>query len=581
MKKLIETVKKVKRGYWLVLFLFLTAFSINGDELLEIKKGLEIFGAIYRQVNRNYVESVDPEDLLQHSIKAMLEHLDPYTEYIPENEIEDFRQRYVKTQYSGIGARVILSDSGQVFIAEVFENGPAHQAGLSVGDEILAVDGRPLNTKEADEVSHLMKGISGTPVIVTVRKVENGVIDDRHIIRSEISQSNVSYATVFHGGVGYIKLDRFLADAADEVEKNLAMLEKKESLSGLILDLRDNGGGILQESVKIINLFVPKGVEVVKQSNERTHETISYITKRLPLVPDLPLVVLINENSASASEIVAGALQDLDRAVIVGQRSFGKGLVQQTFRLPYNNMVKITVAKYYTPSGRCIQALDYTHKDVDGQISKIDESLITAYKTRNGRSVYNGSGIFPDIWLEQNQKHELVDEVNRKLLVFKYANDFRKHHPRIANPSSFRLGDSTLQEFMSYLRRYPFDYRPITSKLIDQLDAAVDASGNEKLVDNEINALRLKLNKGIDQELKEQKEALKADLEEEIVSRYYFQRGKQAYRCIRDEQIAKAREMLSVDKRMVYHDILQGIGTYGSIGDPLPLVTNRHSYTQR
>ncbi|HEY1025786.1 MAG TPA: S41 family peptidase, partial [Sphingobacteriaceae bacterium] len=334
------------------------AFS---EDLFQVTKNLDIFASVYKELNINYVDDVNSSRLIKTGIDAMLEDLDPYTEYVQESDIEDYKMKYVSTQYGGIGATV-MNKGGKVIVTDPFLGFPAQKADVRAGDEIVSINGIPMKGKEGDQVSQMLKGPKGTPVKLLL--VREGIARpfEKNMMREEIRQPNVSYSGMLQGNVGYIKLDKFLENSGQEVRDALMTLRKND-LNGLVLDLRNNGGGILQEAVKIVNLFVDRDVLVVMQKGRNREKTISYKTQTAPVEPNLPLVVLVNSRSASASEIVAGSLQDLDRAVVIGQRSFGKGLVQQTFNLPYNSLVKVTVAKYYTPSGRCIQALDYTHRN--------------------------------------------------------------------------------------------------------------------------------------------------------------------------------------------------------------------------
>jgi carboxyl-terminal processing protease len=331
---------------------------------------------------------------------AMLQGLDPYTEFVPESEIEDYKLHYVSTQYGGIGASIFIRNK-KILVSGVFEGYPAQKADIRAGDELLQINGVSLAGKNNDQVSQLLKGSKGATVKLIVKRGD-GQPAEKLLTRDEIKQPNVSYYGMVDGNMGYIKLDRFLENSAQEVMDALIAV-KKNNPNGIILDLRSNGGGILQEAVKIVNLFVPKDVMVVSQKGKIKEKNYTWNTVSTPIAGELPLTVLVNNHSASASEIVAGALQDLDRAVIVGQRSYGKGLVQQTFPLEYNSLVKITIAKYYVPSGRCIQALDYTHRQDDGSVLKVADSLIHEFKTKNGRSVYDGSGIYPDLFIKQDK----------------------------------------------------------------------------------------------------------------------------------------------------------------------------------
>ena len=344
------------------------------DDLFQISKNLDVFASVYKEINLNYVDEVSPARLVKTGVDAMLDGLDPYTEFVPESEIEDYKLRYVSTQYGGIGA-TIFNKGKRVLISEVAEGFPAQKADIRPGDELLKINDIPLDDKSNEQVSQLMKGTKGVAIKLLTKREGTALPMTKDLIRDEIKQPNVSYYGMVGGNMGYIKLDKFLENSGQEVTDALVNL-KKNNPNGIILDLRSNGGGILQEAVKIVNLFVPKDVEVVSQKGKVKEKNYTYRTYNAPVEPNLPLVVLVNNHSASASEIVAGSLQDLDRAVIIGQRSYGKGLVQQTFSLPYNSLVKITIAKYYTPSGRCIQSLDYTHRKDDGTVDRVADSVM-------------------------------------------------------------------------------------------------------------------------------------------------------------------------------------------------------------
>ncbi|HEY0769877.1 MAG TPA: S41 family peptidase, partial [Sphingobacteriaceae bacterium] len=391
------------------------SFAVSED-LFQVSKNLDIFASVFKELNINYVDDVNSSKLIKTGIDAMLNDLDPYTEYVQESDIEDYRMKYVSTQYGGIGASVVTRNN-KVIITEPFEGFPAQKVDLRAGDEILEINGTPVKGKESEQVSQMLKGPKGTAVKLLISRTGNSKPFEKSMVREEIRQPNVSYYGMLGNNVGYIKLDKFLENSGQEVRDALLDL-RKNNLNGLVLDLRYNGGGILQEAVKIVNLFVEKDILVVVQKGRNQEKTINYKTTGSPVEPALPLVVLINSRSASASEIVAGSLQDLDRAVVIGQRSFGKGLVQQTFNLPYNSLVKVTVAKYYTPSGRCIQALDYTHRSSDGNVEKVADSLITEYKTKGGRLVYNGSGIYPDIFVKPLKYSQITQVLANKNFIF-------------------------------------------------------------------------------------------------------------------------------------------------------------------
>src|SRR5215217_2619244 len=443
----------IKKYRKIILSAGLLAFAIGTwsfkDDLFQISKNLEVFASLYKEVNVNYVDDINSAQMLKTGADAMLNGLDPYTEFVPESEIEDYKLHYVSTQYGGIGASIFIKDS-KVFVSSVFEAYPAQKADVRAGDQIISINDVPLQGKNNDQVSTLLKGSNGTAVKLVVKREGEAANLTKSVVRDEIKQPNVSYYGMVDGNMGYIKLDKFLENSGDEVASALIAL-KKNNPTGIILDLRSNGGGILQEAVKILNLFIPPGTEVVVQKGKLKEKSFNYKTMAPAVAPDLPLVVLINNRSASASEIVAGAVQDLDRGVVIGQRSYGKGLVQQTFPLPYNSLVKITITKYYVPSGRCIQELDYAHRKDDGSVLKVADSLIHEFKTKGGRSVYDNSGIYPDMALKQERFATITQTLIGKLLVFDYATKYRNAHPKVADAKSFTLTESEYSDFVKYL----------------------------------------------------------------------------------------------------------------------------------
>ncbi|OAQ37995.1 peptidase S41 [Pedobacter psychrophilus] len=536
-------------------------FSFKED-LFQISKNLDIFASVYKELNINYVDELSSAKLMRNGIDAMLDNLDPYTEFVPESEIEDYKMKYVSTQYGGIGAGVIHRD-GRVFISDPFEGYPAQKADIRAGDEVISIDNEKVLNKSNDQISQLLKGPKETPLKMVI--LRDGKTIDKLLNRAEISQPNVSYSGMLDGNIGYIKLDKFLENSGQEVKDALVNINKNNP-KGLILDLRYNGGGILQEAVKIVNLFVDRDVEVVVQKGKNPEKTIAYKTYINPLDPQIPLVVLVNSRSASASEIVAGSLQDLDRAVIIGQRSFGKGLVQQTFNLPYNSLVKITVAKYYTPSGRCIQALDYTHRNEDGSVDKIPDSLITAYKTKIGRSVYNGSGIYPDVYVEPYKFHQITQVLVSKYYVFDYATEFVKKHPSIAPAINFQLSDADYQNFVSYLEGKDYNYQTPTEQTLASLkdDAISDKKWEE--IKTEYDNLKAKVSYSKKKDLTEFKPEIKRVLESEITQRYYFENGKAQQAFQYDLELKKAKDLLINNTLMAA--VLKGDGNYKTIGKP-------------
>jgi carboxyl-terminal processing protease len=551
---------KLSISIGLIAFAVIT-FSFKED-LFQISKNLDIFASVYKELNINYVDELSSAKLMRNGIDAMLDNLDPYTEFVPESEIEDYKMKYVSTQYGGIGAGVIHRN-GRVFISDPFEGYPAQKADIRAGDEVISIDNEKVLNKSNEQISQLLKGPKETPLKIVV--LRDGKTIDKLLNRAEISQPNVSYSGMLDGNIGYIKLDKFLENSGQEVKDALVNINKNNP-KGLILDLRYNGGGILQEAVKIVNLFVDRDVEIVVQKGKNPEKTIAYKTYINPLDPQIPLVVLVNSRSASASEIVAGSLQDLDRAVIIGQRSFGKGLVQQTFNLPYNSLVKITVAKYYTPSGRCIQALDYTHRNEDGSVDKVPDSLMTAYKTKIGRSVYNGSGIYPDVYVEPYKFHQITQVLVTKYYIFDYATEFVKKHPTIAPANNFQMSDADYQNFTSYLDGKDYNYETPTEQTM--LDLKKDAVRDKKWdeIKTEYETLKAKVSYSKKNDLTQFKPEIKRVLESEITQRYYFEKGKAQQAFQYDLELKKAKDLLMNNTLMAA--VLKGDGNYKTIGKP-------------
>ncbi len=568
MGALVKTYKKLIISGGIVL-LAITTWSFS-DDLFQISKNLEVFVSLYKEINVNYVDDINSSKMIKTGADAMLDGLDPYTEFVPESEIEDYKLHYVSTQYGGIGASIFIRNK-KILVSDVFEGYPAQKADIHPGDELLQINGVSLLGKNNDQVSQLLKGSKGATVKLLVKRGDAQPAE-KLLTRDEIKQPNVSYYGMVDGNMGYIKLDRFLENSAQEVMDALIAL-KKNNPNGIILDLRSNGGGILQESVKIINLFVPKDVTVVSQKGKIKEKNYTYTTVSTPLAGELPLTVLVNNHSASASEIVAGALQDLDRAVIIGQRSYGKGLVQQTFPLEYNSLVKITIAKYYVPSGRCIQALDYTHRQDDGSVLKVADSLIHEFKTKNGRSVYDGSGIYPDLFIKQDKYATVTQALISKLLLFDYATKYREVHPKIADAASFKLTDAEYDDFTKFLATKNYTYSTPAEKVLDNLKTEATNEKEFKEIQTEYDILKAKLLNSKKNDLQIHKDEIKPLLENEIVSRYYFEKGRSINSFRYDKELASAVKTMQ-DKTQLAA-ILKGDGAYKVIGKPVLAMTDK------
>lgn len=544
-----------------LIFIGIFSFSFRED-LFQASKNLDIFSALYKELNVNYVDEINSSQLMKTGIVAMLASLDPYTEFVPESEIEDYKMKYVSTQYGGIGT-LTFSRGGKFIISETLQGFPAEKTDIRAGDEILEINGISLKGKDYDQVSQLLKGPKSTALKLLIKRYGENIT--KSLNREEITQPNVSYYAMMDNNIGYIKLDKFLEGSAKEVQDALVALQKNNP-SGIILDLRSNGGGILQEAVKIVNLFIDPNVTVVTQKGKNVDKTIPYKTFSQPLAPTTPLAVLINNRAASASEIVAGSLQDLDRAVIIGQRSYGKGLVQQTFELPYSTLVKVTVAKYYTPSGRCIQALDYTHRNADGTVEKVSDSLITEYKTKGNRSVYDGSGIYPDVLVPAAKLSPISQTLLSRFYIFDYATLYRKQKASIPDPKIFKLSDAEYADFVNYLSDKDYNYNTRTERLLKDFEAEAEKEQKMSEIKSEYEALKNKVSVSKKNDLIQFKEEIRRLLENEIASRYYFQKGRLENAFSYDEDLKKAFNILG--NTSLLSSILQGSGSYKSIGKP-------------
>ncbi len=528
------------------------------DNDFEFGKNLDIFASLFRELSIYYVDETDPGKLIESGIDGMLESLDPYTTFIPESEMENHRFA-ITGQYGGIGS-LIRKRGDQVLVAEPYEGFPAEKAGLLAGDIILKVDGKEISGKNTSEVSKVLKGQPGTIVKLLIKREDKEDPFEAVITREEIKIKSVPYYGILEDGIGYIKLNNFTSKALSEVKAALNKLREDNDLNGLIFDLRGNPGGLLRESVNIVNLFVEKGEEIVSTRGKLENLAKVHRAINAPVDTQVPLVVLVNRNSASASEIVAGAIQDLDRGVIVGQKTFGKGLVQQTIKLTYNTQLKVTTAKYYIPSGRCIQALDYSHRNDDGSVGKVPDSLMTEFKTKNGRVVFDGGGIEPGVKTERQKRSNIAARLMSKMLIFDYANLYRRNHDKISSARDFKFTDDDYADFVSFLKDKDYDY---TTKSERKLEELKKIAQKEKYFENakvEYEALEKKLTHSNEEDLVKFKDEVIRLLEGEIAVRYYFQQGRIEAALVEDTDVLKALEVLKDEAW--YASILEG--TYES-----------------
>ena len=516
------------------------------DNYFEISKNLDIFGKLYREINSLYVDDTDPSELMRVGIDAMLNSLDPYTNYISEEEVDEYR--FMSTgQYGGIGALVGKREE-QFVVLEPYENYPAQVAGLRAGDVLKSIDGQDINgtDMEVSDVRGLLRGEKGKPVVLEVIREGETQPLRMEMTRDRIKVDNVPFYGMVNDKVGYISLTGFTQDAGKEVqEASLALVKQNPGLQGIILDLRNNPGGRLDEAVNVANVFLPQN-EVIVETRGRLEESFQvHRTRRVPVDTEIPLAVLVNGGSASASEIVAGSIQDLDRGVVVGQQSFGKGLVQKIRPLSFNTQLKVTTAKYYTPSGRCIQAIRYTHKQANGGRVRIPDSLRNEFKTKNGRTVYDGGGIQPDFSVSQNQFQTVTQELADQGLIFDFATRFFSQNQSIVAAQEFQIDESTYQEFKAFVREKGFDFETDADRQLEFLAKVVNEEAYESYLSEDLQALDRKLESLKDKDLDHHKAEIKRLLRQEIISRYYFRKGTIEASFADDEDILKAVKVLS------------------------------------
>lgn len=509
------------------------------QDYFEMNKAIEIFGSVFKNLHSNYVDDLNSGDLVKTAIDAMLAKLDPYTVYYPESDMENVKMQLFG-QYGGIGS-LIHKQKDHVFISEPYENLPAHKSGLKAGDIILSIDGESCIGKTTSEVSERLRGQAGTTIELTLER--DGKQFTKTLKREEIQLPNVSYSGMLDENVGYIKLTEFTKDAGRNVLQAYKKLEA-QGAKYLILDLRDNGGGLLNEAVNIVNLFIEKGNVVVSKKAKSIEKSTSFKTTMKAAAPNIPLVVMINPFSASASEIVAGSLQDFDRAVVIGQRSFGKGLVQTIIPLVYNSQMKVTESKYYIPSGRCIQAIDYSHRNENGMAEKIPDSLKTAYKTKNGRTVYAGSGIEPDVSLEPYTPSNIAISLMGNFHCFNYANKFEKEHPSILPASEFEITDDMYEDFVLFLKDKDYHYVTSSEKGIESLISNAQKEQMNSETIKQMNDLKQRIIEDKKNDIYKFKDEIKLLLLDEIIKRYYYQKGSIEASLKHDKEVKRAIEIL-------------------------------------
>jgi carboxyl-terminal processing protease len=499
---------------------------------------VEIQNSILKEINTSYVDSLAVDRIFRAGIDKMLENIDPYTTYIPEEENEDLQMLVSKT-YGGIGAVIHKKKDSNVIINEPYANSPAARAGLVCGDEILEVDGVSVKGLDSKQSTDRMKGKPGTTVVFKVKKVRTGDTLDVPVVRERIHLPDVEYAGMLDDTTGYILQSGFTENVSADIKANVIKL-KEQGMKRLVLDLRGNGGGLLDEAVSIVSLFVPKGSLVVTAKGKTPQSYREYRTKTEPLDTLMPVIVMVDSGSASASEIVSGALQDLDRGVIMGRRTYGKGLVQTIRPVAYNGQVKITTAKYYTPSGRCVQAIDYSNRGEDGSVGHIPDSLTNEFKTLKGRTVRDGGGITPDVDVPFKGYSRLVYSLVMSGVVDTYVLEFVKTHPQIAALDKFEITDEIFDDFVEYAKTQTFDYRSSAKTFFDEMKKELEKDGLAETMSEELKALEKVLEMDKEKFIRLKKNEIIPFIEEEIVVRYYYQEAGVKVRLKYDQQLKDA-----------------------------------------
>ncbi len=525
--------------------------STDYNKYFEISKNLEIFANIYKELNTSYVDEIDPAKLMRTGVDAMLKSLDPYTNYISESEIAGFKLQ-VTGRYGGIGASIRkLKDRDYVVITEPYEGFPAEKAGLQAGDEIISIAGKSAKGKTTKEVSDILKGAPGDEVSITVRRPGTSKDFDVKLKRQEVKIPNVPYSGMLDDGTAYVALTTFTQRAGANVADAIEKLKKDNDVKSIVLDLRGNGGGLLKEAVNLSNVFVDKGEEVVTTRSRNVENDRSFRTLNKPLDLETPVAVLIDGSSASASEIVSGVIQDLDRGVLVGQESFGKGLVQNTRQVGYNSKLKLTTAKYYIPSGRCIQAVNYK----DGKTSTIKDSLRTEFKTRNGRSVFDGAGVKPDVEVEIPEMSNVELALMRQNVIFDYATQYKLKNAEIAPASEYTFTDADFKDFEQFVAGRDLDYETSSEKELKQLEEKAKKENYYDAIKTDLEAMKQKIAADKKKDLQKNKATITRLIEREIVQRYYYQKGAVEVGLKGDPYIDAALKVLKDQQR--YQSILK------------------------
>ena len=537
----------------IVLFVGITTvFADNADRTFRISKNLNLFNSVLRELDLNYVDTLNYDKMSQTAIDAMLQLLDPYTVYIAEEKTDDIT--FMTTgEYAGIGAVISKSKNG-IYVSEPYEGKPAQRNDVRAGDIILEIDGENTSILSVSEASARLKGVPNTTVTLKLQRLGEKKPIEKTFLRERIQIDAVSYSTVIDNNIGYVLLSDFTDHAALEIKNIVTDMLKQHQIESLILDLRNNGGGLVDEAVKILGYFLPKGTIVVTTKGNSKFSDRTYRTPTNPIFPDLKLAVLTNSSSASASEIIAGAVQDLDRGVVVGERTFGKGLVQSIRPVNYGGHLKVTTAKYYIPSGRCIQAIDYSSRNDDGSVGIVPDSLTSEFHTQNGRVVRDGGGIVPDTIIDDDSKMNIAYHIYVQNHFFDYATLYTQQHTNILPPNEFELSESDFKTFTDYLIEKNFTYISQTEKYFNDLLELAKYEGLDEVAAEEFMTLKNKLSPDIATNLQKNKEEIKQILSSEIIKRYYFQKGRIQYALRFDKTFDTAVEVLKSDES--YRQIL-------------------------
>ena len=553
----LQTMRKLPVILLVISAAALIAVGATRSSKSDISRNLDTFASIYKALQTSYVDTIDADKSMNTAISAMLNEIDPYTEYIPESEQDEFLT--ISTgEYGGIGAYIMQRPEGGVQVTEPRDGTPSQKAGLRPGDMFLVINGDSVTNADSKTVSNMLRGQAGTDVKVTVKRpyVTDSILDFT-ITRSKIDINPVPYYGVERGDIGYIQLTTFNDKTYEKTRDALKALKSNPAVKSIVLDLRGNGGGLLESAVQVVSLFVPKGTEVLRTRGKGLQNERIYKTPYQPVDTDIPLAVLVNSGSASSAEIVTGALQDLDRAVIVGDRSFGKGLVQSTRQLPYNGLLKVTIAKYYIPSGRLIQAIDYSHRNADGSVGRIPDSLTTVWHTRAGREVRDGGGITPDIKVEYPEGNRLVYNIVRDNWSFDFANRYAARHESIPSPEEFEITDTIFNEFKAFIDPAKFNYDRTCELILEQLEKATKTEGylNDQ-VQAQLDSLKVSLKHDLNHDLDQNRKTISEYLASEILQRYYFDRGSIIEALKHDAELDSAAAVLNSPER--YKAILSG-----------------------